>query len=118
MRQYFTYVNFVAAGSKHPIDYHFKTNFGDLVFEMDCCVAQGSTSSPKDGRILGYIEAEDQNGSTASEVITAILRTYAHVLETVEQAKDKVERWTGRTDITISGENVVLPTVDPFNYGA
>ena len=122
MRQYFTYVNPYINNSWIPIDYQFKANTKALegIISSNLCVAQGSSIG--DPRILAYIEVDvDGDGNMVvpynpagkdlpSNVFSKILQQFPSITnETVEEAKDKVERWTGRDDITISGDEVIIP---------
>jgi len=45
-----------------------------------------------------------------------IFKLFNNVQESVEEAKEKVERWTGRTDITIDGDKVVISILKPENH--
>ena len=125
MRQYFTYVNPFFYDAHHPVEYNVQNNIGELwnQIEKDFCVINGS--SLNDPRELGYVEIpEDVNGMfefpahpghlhPVQNGIDLILKMFPHDLETVEEAKEKVERWTGRTDITIDGDKVIIPLIDP-----
>ena len=126
MRQYFTYVNPYIDGAWHPIEYNVEKACGNTwpTFEKNFCVAQGN--SVGDSRLLGYVDIPviDEEGNAAAPsypsgkypvegILGMVLSLFPHVLETVEAAKDKVERWTGRDDITIDGDKVVIPVLDP-----
>ena len=121
MRQYFTYVNPYFDGAWHPIEYNVEKACGSVwpTIKKNFCVAQGTSIG--DARILGYIELEvDEKGNAPSPcypagvypaegIMAMILSLFPHVKETVEEARDKVERWTGRKDITIKGDVVIIP---------
>ena len=124
MRQYFTDVNPYSNGAWHPIEYNVEKACGNTwpTFEKNFCVAQGG--SVGDSRLLGYVDipVDDEGYAVAPSypagkypvagILGMVLSLFPHVLETVEEAKDKVERWTGRTDITIDGDKVVIPAID------
>ena len=123
MRQYFTYVNPYINGAWHPIEYNIEKATGVVwkTLKTNFCVAQGT--SVGDARQLGYVEIPvDTKGLAdvssypggkydAAGVMAMILQLFPHVKETVEEAKDKVERWTGRKDITVKDEVVVIPDI-------
>lgn len=110
MRTYFTYVMPYFAGAWHPIDPHLRRNFGNLKFTFNTYVAKCNDGT--DGRYLGYIEVEGKNKTERSKITKAILGTFYNQVESVENAKDKIERWTGRTDLTIDKDKVVIPEIE------
>lgn len=124
MRQYFTYVNPYFDGAYHPIEYAVEKATGSLwpTLETNFCVAQGT--SVGDARKLGYVDIpEDADGMAnvpsfptgkypVEAVMAMILQLFPNVLESVEEAKDKVERWTGRTDISIDENKVIIPKLE------
>lgn len=124
MRQYFTYVNPFFDGKWHPIEYNVEKALGSLWahIETNFCVSQGASIG--DARLLGYIEIpEDETGMAdvpsyptgkypAASVMDMILQIFPNVRESVEEAKDKVERWTGRNDIIIDGDKIIIPEND------
>ena len=126
MRQYFCYVNPYYNGSWHPIEYHIQKNIGTLynTMEKNFCVAQGSGLN--DDRKLGYIEfpgsandlidSEVKAGkkTKVSDMIAMVLQHFVHVLEPIDLAKEKVERWTDRTDISIEDDKVIIPIIEPI----
>jgi len=125
MRKYFTYVNPYFDGAFHPIEYMVEKSVKVIwdIMETNFCVAQGT--SVNDARLLGYIEmTEDGDGNVpvpsypggvypVEGVFDMVLKLFPNVIETVEQAKEKVERWTGRDDITIDGDKIVIPELNP-----
>ena len=124
MRRYFTYVNPYFDGAYHPIEYMVEKSTGAVwdTLKTNFCVAKGT--SVNDLRQLGYIELTvDEDGNApvpnfpggvypAEGVFAMIFKLFPNVQESVEEAKDKVERWTGRTDITIEGDKVIIPRTD------
>lgn len=105
MRQYFTYRDMYTPIGYIGPDGHLANNFTALAFTFDLAIFNGNDI---DGRKLGYIEADTQL------IIDCVLRSFPTDVETVQEAHDKAELWSGRTDITISGENLVIPTIsDP-----
>ncbi len=125
MRQYFCYVNPYYNGAWHPVEYNVMKNTGTLynLIGKNFCVVQGNSMG--DPRILGYLDIPgDENNEYETPAhpehkypvqsgIDLILKMFPHDLETAEQAKEKVERWTGRTDITIEDDRVIIPVLEP-----
>jgi len=121
MRQYFCYVNPYMNGAWQPVELNVKKNTGVLydLIGKNFCVAHGSAM--RDPRILGYIDIPgDENNEYEAPAhpghkyavqsgIDLILKMFPHDLQSAEQAKDKIERWTGRTNITIEGDQVIIP---------
>jgi len=123
MRKYFTYVNPYFDGAFHPIEYMIEKTVSVIwpIIDANFCVTQGTKVG--DARLLGYIEMqEDENGNVpvpsypggvyaVEGVFDMIFKLFPHVIESVEEAKEKIERWTGRDDLTIDGDKVVIPVI-------
>ena len=107
--QYFTYVPFFFKVEYITLNEHIKRGFGDLQFEINLLILNGTPE--KDGRHLGMIKAEDCDNSTAQQKIDVVLNTFPHTLETPEQSKVLADRWTGRDDITIEDGILIIPDI-------
>lgn len=112
MKQYFTYVRPFFNGAWYPVEYGVEKNFRGINYEANFCVVKGNEY---DGRVLGFIEIEDQTKPSGVSVIgedaiNAILTNINATKETVTQAQEKVLRWTEVTT-TIVDEELVFPVL-------
>ena len=125
MRQYFTYMDIKNPLGKGtiPTEYHIISSVKGITFDYNFCVSEGTNIG--DPRKLGYIElAPDVNGDvevshypTGKKPVIDVMNMIFNLfyipvsLETVNEALDKVERWENRSDVTISGDSLVFPTI-------
>ena len=102
MRKYFSYRELQTPWGKIPLDYHLRNNFGNLKFKFELAIANGGPSG--DGRLLGYIEAEDE------AVVDMILRSFICDAETTKQVVKKIKRWHN-LNAKIIADKVIIPTI-------